>query len=221
MPKWGKWILGLLLLPWCAGGGWALWQVLARTGEADTFWAAALGGVGCWWVVYLLLPKPIWIYVVGHEFTHALWTWLCGGEVKRFKVTSKGGQVVTTRTNFVIVLAPYFFPVYAAVVIAVFLAGDLLWGWTPYRVWFHFLLGAAYAFHVTLTWHILQTRQTDITSQGYLFSGVIIFLGNLLVLMVGVPLLAGRPGLGAAFAWWLKDTTSLFHWLAGLVRRVF
>ena len=168
-----------------------------------------------------MLPKPMWVYVFGHELTHVLWTWLFGGNVKRFKVTSKGGHVVITKTNFLISLAPYFFPVYAALVILVFLAGDLIWNWTPYRVWFHFLLGAAYAFHVTLTWQILQTRQNDITGEGYLFSGTVIFLGNLAVLMIGLPLLAGRPGVLTALAWWLHATGDVLTWLARLGHRLF
>ncbi len=217
MPKWGKMVVGLLLLPVCAGGARALWRVLAQAGDADTFWAAALGGAACWWVIYLLLPKPMWVYVFGHELTHALWVWLFGGRVKKFKATSSGGHVVTTTSNFVITLAPYFFPVYVAAVILVFLAGDLVWDWTAHRVWFHFLIGAAYAFHVTLTWHILQTRQTDITSQGYLFSAVVIFLGNLAVLMAGVPLLAGKPSLRTAFEWWGRAIGEMAQSLARLV----
>jgi hypothetical protein len=218
MPKWGKLIIGLLLLPVCVAGGRALWQVLVQAGDADTFWAAALGGAACWWVIYLLLPKPMWVYVAGHEFTHVLWIWLFGGRVKKFKVSSRGGEVVTTRNNFLIALAPYFFPVYAVLVIGAFLLGDIFWTWTPYRVWFHLLLGAAYAFHLTLTWHILQTRQTDITSQGYLFSTVVIYLGNLTVLLAGIPLLAGRPGLSTAFLWWGQATADVFTWLAMLGR---
>ena len=64
-----------------------------------------------------------------------------------------------------------------------------LWDWHGYLVWFHLCIGAAYAFHVTLTFHALQTRQTDITGQGYLFSAVMIFLGNVGVLLLGIPLL--------------------------------
>ena len=219
MPKWAKMIVGLLLLPLCGGGGMALFRMLAQTGDAQTFWVAALGGAACWWVIFLMLPRPMRIYVFGHELTHALWTWLFMGRVKKFKVTSEGGHVVTTRINFLIVLAPYFFPVYVALVILIFLAGDSIWNWTVYRMWFHFLIGAAYAFHVTLTWHILQTRQTDITSQGYLFSAVVIFLGNLTTLMIGVPLLAGNPGLVAALGGWLNATGDILVWLGQAGRK--
>ncbi len=221
MPKWGKLVIGLLLLPVCVSGVQTLIRVVGQTGHADTFWVAALGGAGCWWVIYLLLPKPMWVYVVGHELTHVLWTWLFGGRVHKFKASAKGGQIVTDRTNFLIALAPYFFPVYALLVILLYLAGDLLWNWASVRPWFHFLLGAAYAFHLTLTWHILQTRQTDITSQGRLFSAVVIFLGNLSVLLIGVPLLAGRPGLVTALSWWCHATGGLLTGVARVGRGLF
>jgi hypothetical protein len=207
VPKWCKTIIAILLLPVCLGACRALWLVLRHSGgDATTTWVGILGGAACWVVIYLLLPKPMWVYVLGHEFTHVLWTWLFGGKVKKFKATSKGGHVVVTKNNFLISLAPYFFPVYAAIVVAVFLIGHLIWNWTPYLVWFHLLLGAAYAFHVTLTWHILKTEQSDITQHGYLFSIVIIFLGNITVLLLGVPLLSSRVGVFTALKWWMIST---------------
>ena len=186
-------LLGILLLPICLGTAQALWRVLFVSTSADRVWLPMLAGAACWVVIFLLLPKPMWIYVFGHELTHAVWTWAFGGQVKRLKATSDGGHVITTKNNFVIALAPYFFPFYAVVLVLVFFIGDLLWEWRrAYLAWFHLLLGAAYAFHVTLTWEILKTRQSDITSQGRLFSAVIIFLGNAIVLVVGIPLLTGQ-----------------------------
>ena len=117
MPKWFKFIVALLLLPLCFGAAAALVRVLRATGGADHFWVSFLGGAACWMVVFLMLPRPMLVYVFGHELTHALWTWVFGGRVKRFKATSKGGHVVVTKSNFLIVLAPYFFPVYVALVI--------------------------------------------------------------------------------------------------------
>ena len=210
MPKWVKTILAVLLLPFCAGAVTALGRVLRASGPADTIWVATLGGAGCWLALFLLLPKPMRVYVFGHELTHALWAWLFGGKVKQFKVSATGGHVVVTRTNFLIALAPYFFPLYVVLVVAAFVIGHGLWGWAHYRVWFHLLVGAAYAFHVTLTVHILQTRQSDITSQGYLFSSVIIFLGNIGVLLLGIPLLTAQVSLGDSLGWWLKDSEAIF-----------
>jgi hypothetical protein len=216
VPKWIKFIVAVLLLPVCAGAATALWRVLRASGSADTTWVPLLAGAACWFVIFALLPKPMWIYVFGHELTHALWTWLFGGEVKKMKVSSKGGHVVISKTNFLIALAPYFFPLYAVLVVTVFALGHWFWDWRNYLVWFHLVIGAAYAFHVTLTWHVLQTRQTDITSQGYLFSAVIIFLGNAGVLLLGIPLLTGKGSLANAFGWWFEGICGFIGWLQRL-----
>jgi hypothetical protein len=216
MPKWVKLVIAILLLPVCIGAASALSRVVSAAGNAHTFWVALIGGAACWLTVFLLLPKPMLVYVFGHELTHAVWTWICGGRVKRFKASASGGHVILTKSNFLIALAPYFFPLYAVLVISTFVIGHLIWNWQPYLPWFHFLTGAAYAFHVTLTWHILQTRQSDITEQGYIFSGVVIWLGNILVLLIGIPLLTARVSLLNTFGWWFEGTARVFHWLARL-----
>lgn len=202
-------IIAILLLPVCAGAASALWMVLRATGSEDTTWVPAIAGAACWVVIYLLLPKPMLAYVFGHELTHALWTWLFGGRVKKFKASAKGGHVIVTRNNFLIALAPYFFPLYAVLVMVVFWAGHWFWNWRHYVVWFHLALGAAYAFHITLTWHILKHSQTDISEQGYLFSSAIIFLGNIAALLVGIPLLAANLRVTTALQWWLDGTWAI------------
>jgi hypothetical protein len=214
VPKWIKFIIAILLLPVCGGAAWALWRVLCASGKADLVWVPLLAGAACWGVIFLLLPKPMWIYVFGHELTHALWTWLCGGQVKKMKVSSEGGHVVVTKTNFVITLAPYFFPFYTALVILAFALGHFFRDWRDYQVWLLLGVGASYAFHVTLTGHALKTRQSDITSQGWLFSMVIIFIGNAAVLLFGLPWLTAGGRWLDALGWWLEGTGQIIHWLA-------
>ena len=210
MLKWIKLIVAVLLLPVCGGAVLTLWRVLQATGSSDVTWVPMLAGVACWIVIFLTLPKPMWIYVLGHEMTHAIWTWLFGGEVKKMKVSSKGGHVVVTKTNFLIGLAPYFFPLYVVLVILMFLGGNLIWNLNRHLEWFHLLVGAAYAFHVTLTVYVLRTRQSDITNEGYLFSLVVILLGNALVLLVGLPLLTGKPHLSVVFRDWWNVTRDFY-----------
>ena len=217
MPKWVKFIFGILLLPICLGTAKALWLVLSHAGAADKVWVPMLAGAACWIVIFILLPKPMWVYVVGHEMTHAVWTWVFGGKVKKFKATSEGGHVVVTKNNFLIALAPYFFPFYAAGVVLIFFGGNFIWNWHSYLVWFHLALGAAYAFHLTLTWHILKTSQSDITQQGYLFSSTIIFIGNAAVLIVGIPLITGRMDLFTALKSWLECNHQILHRVANLL----
>ena len=217
VPKWLKFILGLLLLPLCAGAVPALVWVVRASGGASEVWVPLGAGAACWLVIFAILPKPMWIYVVGHELTHVVWSWLFGGKLKKFKATSQGGEVVITKSNFLVALAPYFFPLYAVLVVLLFLAGHLIWGWSRWTPGFHLLLGAAYAFHLTLTWEILQTRQSDITGQGYLFSGVVIFLGNALVLLLGIPLLTGQGRLLTVLGWWMEATGALLKRLSALL----
>ena len=211
MPKWSKLILAILLSPVCIGAGQTLWMVMRTCGGADITLVPILAGAACWVVIYLLLPKPMWLYVFGHELTHVLWTWLFWGSVRRFKATASGGHVIVSKTNFLIALAPYFFPLYAAILVTIFAVGHLVWNWKDYLHWFHLLVGAAYSFHVTLTAEALKTRQSDITSQGYLFSGVVIFLGNVLVLLFGIPLLTAKVDLAIVLRWWFENTGGVLH----------
>ena len=212
--KFWKLFIAVLLLPVCASGGVALFKTIQATGTADTAWVPLMAGVASWLAIYMLLPKPMWVYVFGHEFTHAIWTWLFGGSVKGMKVTANGGHVYVTKDNFLITLAPYFFPLYALSVAGVYVLGNRLWGWSgpvPLGA-FHILIGVAYAFHITLTWHILQTRQPDITSQGRLFSAVIIFMGNVLVLLLALPLLTERVLFAEVFGWWVDSLVEMGRW---------
>lgn len=211
-----KWIAGILLLPICVGVTNTLVRVIGASGRADTIWAAMLAGAACWLVIYILLPKPMWVYVFGHELTHVIWTWLFGGRVKRFKVTSRGGHVRITKSNFVIALAPYFFPVYTMMVGLIFLLGHMLWDWRRFALYFHFLLGASYAFHLTLTWRALQVEQTDITEHGYWFSGMIIWLGNMLVLIFGIALVTGQAGMLTVISWCWIELGKVFGRLGAL-----
>jgi hypothetical protein len=216
VPKWCKTIVAILLAPACLGAAQALWMVVRASGSADVTWVPMLAGAACWLVVFWLLPKPMWIYVFGHELTHAVWTWFSGGAVRNFKASAQGGHVVITKSNFLIALAPYFFPLYAVLVVLGFALGHLVWNWRQYLVWFHLLIGAAYAFHVTLTGHVLKTRQSDIQQQGYLFSAAVVFLGNVLVLLIGIPLLASKVDVLTALGWWLECTGGALHRLGKL-----
>src|SRR5438034_532784 len=127
--KWVKTLIAVLLLPLSIGATRALVRVLRDSGGADAVWVAMLAGAACWLVIFLLLPKPMRVYVFGHELTHVLWTWAFGGRVKQFKAGASGGHVVVTKNNFIIALAPYFFPLYVVLIVAIFALGHLIWDW--------------------------------------------------------------------------------------------
>jgi hypothetical protein len=185
-------LAALALLPIGVGATLSAVNVLMGSGGAMEFWFAFGAGGAAWMLIFALLPKPMWLYVVGHELTHAIWGLLFGARIKSLRATSKGGHVVLSRSNTVIALAPYFFPFYTIVFAIVMLGIRLIWRHPWIDPLFHFGLGVTYAFHATLTLWILRIRQSDITGEGYLLSAVVIWIGNVLTVIVAVPILTGR-----------------------------
>src|SRR5436190_23144549 len=97
-------------------------------------------GYACVLLVYAFLPKPMRTYVLGHELTHALWALMMGARVSGLKVRKTGGQVKTSKTNWLITLAPYFFPFYAVLFVGLFFLARAIWNLDQYLVLF-FLIG--------------------------------------------------------------------------------
>jgi len=218
MSRFIKLLIGMALIPLCVGAASAVWRILQTTGRDTAVWIPVLAGAAGWLLIYFVFPRPMWLYVAGHELTHAICALGFGKKVGRLRVTSQGGNVEVSNSNFIIALAPYFVPFYAIVVVVAFLVARFVLAWDQLELSFLALLGAAYAFHVTLTAHVLKTRQSDITDHGYLFSAVVIFIGNALVLLAGIPLLAAQPKITTALRWCWQDTLQLLHsmqaWIA-------
>jgi hypothetical protein len=187
--KWVKFIFAIFLLPICGVLTQTFFTVFARATvtqrlwAGEEFWFFSLGAV-LWLIAFFGLPRPILIYVFGHELTHALWVWLMGGRVSRFRVGPDGGHVVTTKANFWIALAPYFFPIYSILTIAIYGGLSLSFNMQPYGRLLYAIIGVTWAFHFTFTCWMIPKNQTDLTDQGTFFSLVVIYLMNLLLLSV-------------------------------------
>src|SRR5436190_8684001 len=222
--RWVKFIVALFLLPICAILTQTFFTVFARATITQRLWAGqefwffSLGAV-LWLIAFLGLPRPILIYVFGHELTHALWVWLMGGRVSRFRVGPDGGHVVTTKANFWIALAPYFFPIYSILTIAIYGGLSLFLNMQPYGRLLYAVIGATWAFHFTFSCWMIPKNQTDLTDQGTFFSLVIIYLMNLLLLSVML-ILASRQITFADFGADLLTNLSFFaQWIVDLFDR--
>lgn len=200
VPKrWVKFIVGLFLL----APAWILTQTFftafARTTVHEEFWITEEFwffslGVILWLVAFLGLPRPVWLYVLGHELTHALWVWLMGGRVHRFRVTREGGHILADRTNTWIALAPYFFPIYSVLVIAAYGITGLFVDVSGYGRILYALIGATWAFHLTFTCWMIPKGQPDLHYGGTFFSVVLIYILNLALL--SVMLIVAAPQIG-------------------------
>ncbi len=189
--KFLKILIGAALLPFCAGFTWQFGAtVFGIVYKPDVPYYFLAGGL-TYLTMHFLFKKPILTYVFGHELTHALFAMLFGGSVKSFQASERGGRVAVTKSNFVITLAPYFFPLYTFIAL-------VLYGCTVAAEaksaagWFVFLAGATFSFHIVLTFLFLQTDQSDIREQGAVFSYPLIYLFNVMFAALIISLLLAK-----------------------------
>jgi hypothetical protein len=194
--RWVKFVVGLFLLPLCYVLTAAFFSALLDAFTSQTpgrshfwatpeFWFFGLGLI-CWLIIFFGLPRPLRIYVFGHELTHFVMVKIMGGHVSEFSVTREGGYIVSSKINTWIALAPYFVPIYSVFVVLLYgivsslcdlqphaeLATGILYG----------LLGLTWGFHATFTLSMIPRGQTDLAYGGTFFSLTVIYLMNLLVL---------------------------------------
>jgi hypothetical protein len=222
--RWVKFFIALFLLPSCAALSQTFFTAFARAAVAQRLWAAEEFwffslGVVLWFIAFFGLPRPVILYVFGHELTHALWVWLLGGRVSRFRVGRDGGHIVTNRTNFWIALAPYFFPLYSILVIALYGALSLVYNMQPYGRWLYAAIGVTWAFHLSFTIWMIPKNQSDLIDQGTFFSLVVIYLMN--VLLLSALLIVASPqitfaGFGADL---VTNLANFSHWIVSLCER--
>lgn len=181
---------GVLLLFPCAVTTVTLFQRVTDPNFAEHFWktdAFIYFGIGFilnagWFFTRLFQGFFLYLYVLGHELTHAVFVYLCLGRVSDFRVGLDGGHIVTNKSNLLIALSPYFVPFWS--VIAVGLAA-ILFHFQPFawqdRALFG-LLGATWSFHLLWTLWIIPRDQPDLKENGSFLSLAIIYLANVVLL---------------------------------------
>ena len=175
-------LLAVFALPICIGVSLSLYENLSSI-KIGTYYQQKyfLIGIISYLVVHAVVLKPSYLYILSHEFMHAIATLLSGGRVKSMKVSSMGGSVSTTKGNIFIALSPYFFPLYTIIVVLVwssvrfFLKTEL-----NYSV-FLFFIGFTLTFHLVLTIDFLKIRQTDLLHAGHFLSITLIYIVNVII----------------------------------------
>ena len=170
--------ISLLLWPLALCMAWAL-AITARDlpWKEPRLWSFS-GGMALYSLIQIFFWRPLFIYVMGHELTHALAAVLHGGQADDLRVSTKGGMVKVNVSNFLVNLAPYFFPIYTFILLLVYWIAD-----PKYQIYLIFLLGVSLAFHLALTYYSLRQHQSDITEVGWLFAIPFIAVINLIIIV--------------------------------------
>ena len=93
--NWLKSGIGVLLLPCCIVATQSFLSAFGETSaktlliQSAELWFFFIGVI-LWLIYFFGLPRPLFLYVLGHELTHAFFVLLCGGKISEFKVKSGG-----------------------------------------------------------------------------------------------------------------------------------
>ena len=160
-------------------GRWGFWL-------SDPVWFTSVGVLVfvSLTVMKLLEPLLMYIYVLGHELTHALAIFLCGGTVRDFKIDTEGGYVETESDNMFIALSPYFVPLWMLLWMGALWCVNCAAPFEEYPGWFYTGFGFWWSFHVYWTLRIMPREQPDLLEKGALLSALVILLMNIGILLV-------------------------------------
>jgi hypothetical protein len=181
--EWMKWPVGLLALCGLPLFAWGLLMlavhVLTQPLGVVPLALGTIGFIMLWrrWLDHSRLGQ--WMITLEHELTHAIFAWATGHRIVGFRASlGRGGEVrFMGRGNWLITLAPYFFP--TAALGLLFIAYLMPVSILP---WPGFFLGMALGFHVVSTYRETHRDQSDLKLVGARFCWMFLPTANLAVL---------------------------------------
>lgn len=185
-----SWIMALALMPLCLVTVITLFQRVGQEHVLKTFWqspeffrftvGAAL--MIAWLVIGVANDFFLLIYVLGHEMTHAMFVYFCGGRISDLRFSSDGGYIMTNKSNILIALAPYFVPFWSVVAVALYGFIDFFQPSSFADIVFLISIGFTWCFHIVWTIWMIPKDQPDLKEHGSFFSLMIIIFANLILL---------------------------------------
>ncbi len=184
-------------------------SVLGMSGASGMF----LIGFLLFALIYIAFRVPSMPYVFGHELTHVIFVLARGAGVSKFKVREENGSVRVTEGGILVLLSPYFFPIYTVVLLLIFGGASLV---TPLQgnvmgKIVAGLIGLAWSFHFCFTLNGMLQPQSDLEVYGFFFSFSFILMMNLLTLCF-VFIALSPFSMGDMFAVWKEMMASTLFW---------
>lgn len=203
-------LAGFLVLPCCLAASYSTIRQIAHSGDFHETTVFFLIGFASYLTFFLAFQKPVRAYIIGHELTHALWVFLFRGKVHEVHLSKKQGRIKATKTNALIALAPYFFPLYTILLIAAYSLASQWIHFGPYYRFVVFGIGFTWSFHLLLNLFILRRGQEDLRLYGNFFSLILILLFNLVILGLIMAFVADGITLKSYFSRLTNDVVSFY-----------
>lgn len=208
-----RWIMALLMLPMCFITTWTLFSEFSQEAQQQRFWLSretwffTLGAILMAIAFYsgILRRAFLYLYVLGHELTHAFFVIFHLGKVTEMKVSTDGGYIATNKSNILIALSPYIFPFWSVTLISLY--GILAWCITlpkDSEIIFYSCLGMSWTFHLCWTLWMIPRDQPDLKENDTFFSLVFIYFANILTLSMMLCAASPQLDFSSFFAsWWV------------------
>ena len=210
-----RFVFGIALLPVCIAATLALLEAINTVSRSSTSFSRELialsAGYVAWLAVWFFLPRPAKSYVLAHELTHAICGLIFGADVKKVNISESGGSVTLSKSNLWITLSPYFFPFYTVIVILAWIITGFFIKPVPWIPAWYFLIGFTWSFHACFTLNSLTITQPDIQIYGRIFSYVIIYFLNLM--LIAAWLAGTTPGKASTLCDSFRDHTCSIYGL--------
>lgn len=194
-----KWPIGLLALSILPATALALLHLFATVITDLASMSSFAVGV----IIYLISDQLLFrkrfmgsmFSTFEHELTHAIFAWLSLHRVKNLKVTwNSGGMIqIIGGHNWLIAIAPYWFPTLCLPFMVMSYLGSFAGAW-----WVSAGLGATYCYTALSTWRETHREQTDLQYTSFLFAWLFLPTANLMTM--GFIIAFAHGGFGDSFS---------------------
>jgi hypothetical protein len=155
-----------------------------------------------WFLILRRKEVGSYFSTLEHEVTHGLFALLTGHSVRRIRVTAhEGGEIVYDgKGNWLITIAPYFFPTVTILLLSVRL-------FMQQNYWLEVGIGASIAFHIGSSYVETHGAQSDLKQVGKFFAFCFLPTANVLTYaFIALYLTSGWKGI-------LAGIKGLYHHL--------
>ncbi len=162
-----------------------LYEITETIYTHQTFYKHLFIGMGSYIFLWIFIFSNIrgnWFLTIEHELTHTIFALLTFHKIVDFKASDSWGGYMqfsgAGRGNWLITIAPYFFPTFSMIVILFIYLSQ-----PKYHYILVGILGYSIIYHIHSTWNETSLKQPDIQEVGLPFALLFLPSANLLALI--------------------------------------